>query len=157
MPSMTLSVARSWMPRSHAERNPMGCWMTTINVRTGLLWFLGGEASALHGTWRFLTRWRTPIWQERQWWLEQLRYWRSGNTMIFFPLMTSARWPLKPWPPSTREEGLQFLSELGKRASLISGDPRETTFLFQHISVAQQRGNAIAFHGTFLGSEDVTE
>ena len=55
------------------------------------------------------------------------------------------------------EEGLQFLSELGKRASLISGDPRETAFLFQRISVAQQRWNAIAFHGTFLGSEDVTE
>ena len=55
------------------------------------------------------------------------------------------------------EEGLEFLSELGKRASLISGDPRETAFLFQRISVAQQRWNAIAFHGTFLGSEEVTE
>ena len=55
------------------------------------------------------------------------------------------------------EEGLEFLSELGKRASLISGDPRETAFLFQRISVAQQRWNAIAFHGTFVGSEDVTE
>ena len=54
-------------------------------------------------------------------------------------------------------EGLEFLSELGKRASLISGDPRETAFLFQRISVAQQRWNAIAFHGTFVGSEDVTE
>ena len=54
-------------------------------------------------------------------------------------------------------EGLLFLSELGKRTSLISGDPCETAFLFQHISVAQQCWNAIAFHGTFLGSEDVTE
>jgi len=55
------------------------------------------------------------------------------------------------------EEGLEFLTELGKRASLISGDPRETAFLFQRISVAQQRWNAIAFHGTFVGSEDITE
>ena len=93
--------------------------MTTINVRMGLLWFRGGGADAWHGTWRFQTRWRTPIWQERHWWQEQLlkqrRYWRSGNTTIFFPPMTSALSPLKPSGP-INEEGLEFLSETGKES-----------------------------------------
>ena len=39
-------------------------------------------------------------------------------------------------------EGAEFLSELGRRISSVSGDQRETNFLLQ-------RHNAIAFRGTF--------
>ena len=42
-------------------------------------------------------------------------------------------------------EGLAFVNELGKRCSAVSGDDRETLFLRQRLSVALQRGNAIAF------------
>ena len=46
-------------------------------------------------------------------------------------------------------EGAEFLSELGRRISVVSGDQRETKFLFQRLSICVQRHNAIAFRGTF--------
>ena len=42
-------------------------------------------------------------------------------------------------------EGLAFVNELGKRCCAVSGDDREALFLRQRLSVALQRGNAIAF------------
>src|SRR6218665_1224660 len=46
-------------------------------------------------------------------------------------------------------EGAEFLSELGRRISSVSGDQRETNFLLQRFSICVQRHNAIAFRGTF--------
>ena len=46
-------------------------------------------------------------------------------------------------------EGLSFLRELGSRLSTVTRDPRETSFLFQRVSVCMQRANAIAFRGSF--------
>jgi len=45
--------------------------------------------------------------------------------------------------------GLQFLAELGRRISSVSGDSRETSFLFQRLSVCVQRFNAVAFSLSF--------
>ena len=45
-------------------------------------------------------------------------------------------------------EGLDFLSETGRRLSITTGDTRETSFLFQGLSVMIQRFNAVAFQGT---------
>ena len=45
-------------------------------------------------------------------------------------------------------EGLQFVSELGTRINDATHDPQETSYLFQRISVALQRGNAICISGT---------
>ena len=45
-------------------------------------------------------------------------------------------------------EGTSFLSEIAEKLSRITGEQREKAFLFQRISVAIQRGNAAAFHGT---------
>ena len=45
-------------------------------------------------------------------------------------------------------EGTTFLSEIAEKLSRITGKQREKAFLFQRISVAIQRGNAAAFHGT---------
>jgi len=46
-------------------------------------------------------------------------------------------------------EGERFISELGRRLSLSSGDKRETMFLFQRLSIIVQRGNAVSFSGSF--------
>ena len=51
-------------------------------------------------------------------------------------------------------EGLEFVTELGRRITQATGDPRETSFLFQQISAAVQQGNAAAFKGTFPQGED---
>ena len=40
--------------------------------------------------------------------------------------------------------GEEFVNELGRRIANVSGDPRDTAFLFQGISIAVQRGNAAA-------------
>ena len=40
-------------------------------------------------------------------------------------------------------EALEFLQELGKRISVATGDKRETAFLFQRLSIALQKGNAL--------------
>ena len=49
------------------------------------------------------------------------------------------------------EVGVNFLLEIGRRLSSISGDSRETSVLLQRVSVTQwlQRYNAIAFRGSF--------
>ena len=53
-------------------------------------------------------------------------------------------------------DGQRFLDSLGERLSSISGDPRETTFLYQRLSVFIQIFNAVAFRGSLL-PETVTE
>jgi len=44
----------------------------------------------------------------------------------------------------------QFLSDLGRRISRSSGDDRETSFLFQRISVLLFRFNSVLLHDGFL-------
>ena len=47
------------------------------------------------------------------------------------------------------EKAVEFISEVGRRITEVTNEQRETMFLFQRISVAFQRGNAIAFRNTF--------
>ena len=46
------------------------------------------------------------------------------------------------------EESLKFIKDLGRRVTSVTKEVRETTFLFQRLSVAIQRGNAISFRGS---------
>ena len=56
---------------------------------------------------------------------------------------------------SWSQEGLEFVKELGKRISASTGDPRETSFLFQRLSVAVQMGNAACIMGTLpVGADE---
>ncbi|MCI0562581.1 MAG: hypothetical protein MN733_29210, partial [Nitrososphaera sp.] len=45
-------------------------------------------------------------------------------------------------------DSLNFVRELGRRATQVTRDPRETTFLLQRLSVAVQRGNAASVRGS---------
>lgn len=47
-----------------------------------------------------------------------------------------------------------FIRELGRRISSCSNDHRESAFLFQRLSVAVQRFNAVAFRGSFVSLAD---
>ena len=53
-------------------------------------------------------------------------------------------------------DGQRFLHSLGERLSSVSGNSRESTFLYQRLSVLIQIFNSIAFRGTLL-PETVTE
>ena len=54
-------------------------------------------------------------------------------------------------------EALTFLSELGRRMSVVTGDLCETTFPFQHLFIAIQRFNCILFKSSFIDGENVPE
>ena len=54
------------------------------------------------------------------------------------------------------ESASLFLAVLGKKISQVSGDERESTFLFQRISVLMQRYNSILLHDSFV-REDCPE
>jgi len=43
----------------------------------------------------------------------------------------------------------KFLADLGRKISRVSGDDRETTFLFQRISVLLFRFNSVLLHNSF--------
>ena len=45
-----------------------------------------------------------------------------------------------------------MLIDLGRHLSQASDDLRETTFLFQRLSILIQRFNAVAFTGSFANS-----
>jgi hypothetical protein len=74
--------------------------------------------------------------------LKHAKYQTIKQTHIFTPVAieTSGVW---------NDEGLNFMFELGRRLTAITGDQRETTFLLQRISVTIQRTNFISFNGTF--------
>ena len=71
-----------------------------------------------------------------------LKYEQISATYLFVPLAVETLGPICM-------EGSSFLVELGRRLSAKSGDPRETSFLFQRISVAIQRFNSSCIRATF--------
>ncbi|HEY4832858.1 MAG TPA: hypothetical protein VIH61_09905, partial [Waddliaceae bacterium] len=64
------------------------------------------------------------------------------STHLFVPVALETLGPINP-------AGIDFLRELGRRLTLISGDLGETNYLFQRLSICVQRFNAVAFRGTF--------
>ena len=63
--------------------------------------------------------------------------------------MLSCRSHSRRWGPGGAEAAAAaFIAELGRRMAAVTGDPRETAFLRQRLSVAIQRGNAIACRGS---------
>ena len=49
-------------------------------------------------------------------------------------------------------QAVELVEEIGRRTADITGDARESKFLFQQLSVALQRGNAVSFQNTFTAS-----
>ena len=54
-------------------------------------------------------------------------------------------------------EGLRFMYELGNRLISVSGDPRESSFLFQRLSVLVQWFIIAAFRDTFNSETDIED
>mgnify|MGYP003460175003 CR=1 FL=1 len=70
----------------------------------------------------------------------------THHAHIFSPIAieTSGAW---------NDQAVDIVQEIGKRITAVTEDPLETMYLFQHISMAIQRGNAIAFLSTFDNGE----
>ena len=48
---------------------------------------------------------------------------------------------------------VELVQEIGRRITLVTEDSRETVFLFQRLSIALQRGNAVSFLSTFTATD----
>src|SRR6218665_3154988 len=64
------------------------------------------------------------------------------TTHVFQPVAIETLGPLDP-------SACDFINQIGSRMSAITGDRRETAFLFQRLSMTIQRFNLVAFLGTF--------
>ena len=78
---------------------------------------------------------------------KELKYQALSATHTFIPLAFETLGPIN-------SKGISFLGELGRRLATRSGDKRETAFLFQRLSIAVQRFNSIAIHGSFPPQAD---
>ena len=73
---------------------------------------------------------------------KEVKYAAISTNYLFFPLAFETFGPIN-------QAGCDFLSMLGNRLSLVSDDPRESSFLFQRLSVSIQRFNSICFCNSF--------
>jgi hypothetical protein len=78
------------------------------------------------------------------------RYHGISNNYTFCPIAVETLGPFG-------DEAMTFLKELGKRLIESTGEPRSTSFLFQRISIAVQRGNAASILATIPDSDNFRE
>ena len=53
--------------------------------------------------------------------------------------------------------GLKFIKELGSKIAGVTGEERSTSFLFQSLGMAIQRGNAASISGTIPNAKSLHE
>ena len=73
---------------------------------------------------------------------KQEKYTELAKTYHFQPLAFETLGPIN-------SSGHTFISDLGRRIAAVSGDSRESSFLYQRLSLTIQRFNAVAFRGCF--------
>jgi len=73
---------------------------------------------------------------------KETKYRQLANSHVFVPVAieTAGTW---------NHLAVELTQELGRRITAVTDDPRQTGFLFQRLSAALQRGNAVSFHSTF--------
>ena len=66
--------------------------------------------------------------------------------IIIFPVAieTAGTW---------NQMAVELVQEIGRPITLVTADSRETVFLFQRLSFALQRGNAVSFLSTFTATD----
>ena len=80
---------------------------------------------------------------------KEAKYQDLTREFIFTPIALETLGPVS-------SQATTFLAELGKRITSVTGDPRESAFLFQRVSIVLQRFNYICFKASFI-SCDVDE
>jgi len=67
------------------------------------------------------------------------KYANLAGTRIFYPFAVET-------PCTWHDMAIELTQEIGRRITAITEDSRETTFIFQRLSIALQRGNAVSFY-----------
>ena len=78
------------------------------------------------------------------------KYSELAISHIFVPIGTESFLPICA-------EALTFVSELGRRMSVATGDMREKTFLLQRLFIAIQRFNCILLKSSFIDGKNELE
>ena len=67
------------------------------------------------------------------------KYSKLASTHMFYPIAieTAGTWD---------DMAIEIVQEIGRRTTVITQDTRETVFLFQRLSIALQRGNAVSLN-----------
>ena len=75
------------------------------------------------------------------------KYASLTSTHIFCPIAieTAGTW---------NTMAVELVQEIGRRITVVTEDSRETTFLFQRLSLALQQGNAVSFRNTMITERD---
>ena len=73
---------------------------------------------------------------------KEAKYVTLSLTHSFIPIALESLGPIY-------SKATDFLRELGRRLTVSTGDRRETSYLFQRLSVTLQRFNAVSFRQTF--------
>ena len=73
---------------------------------------------------------------------KEFRYQDLTERYVFVPIVVESLGLLG-------SKGTSFLSEVGRRISAATSDVKESSYLYQRISVALQRFNAICIYHTF--------
>jgi hypothetical protein len=79
---------------------------------------------------------------------KESKYATLTSTYDFVPIALETSGPIG-------KKTTSFLRELGRRLTAITDDHRETSFLFQRLSIAVQRFNAVCFLGSFPAQIDI--
>ena len=139
----------SWNSCSQRARRTHSCKIAKDRMEQ--LWSPGQKVNLYPGTWRCQTHTRThtymtqPYKQEPQP-IEQAinkcaKHRTLENSHIFFPVSIERG-------DSWNESSIELVQETGKRITFVTEDSRETSILFQRLSLALQRGNVVSFLGT---------
>ena len=78
---------------------------------------------------------------------KEVKYSELARSYIFMPIACETL-------GSMSSKAVDFLSELGRRITLIPQDPRKSSHLFQCVSIAIQRFNCVCFKGSFVSPSD---
>ena len=78
---------------------------------------------------------------------KESKYSTVPSDLIFQPTAMETQGPLNA-------SALNFLSEIDRRLSSVSGDSRETSFLFQRLSVIVQRFNSVLVLDSFCTTDE---
>ena len=73
---------------------------------------------------------------------QDCKYGALSASHIFLPVAveTAGTW---------NQSAIELIQEIGRHITAVTEDTRETVFLFQRLSIALQRWNAVAFLATF--------
>ena len=78
---------------------------------------------------------------------KSLKYAELARNYFFQPIAVENLGPVNI-------SAMEFLSELGRRLSGLTGEEKESAYLFQRVSVSIQRFNSILLHDTFIREAD---